>query len=74
VDNVVKPVLDALNGVVYLDDSQVRWVKIVALPTDDAYSIGGSTHLQVFSRLVKGEPPEFLISIFEGLPIPGGGP
>lgn len=74
VDNIVKPVLDALIGIVYFDDSQVRSLSVIALPAEDAYSITGWVPLDVLQRLTKDEPAEFLINIFEGLPIPGGGP
>jgi len=72
VDNIIKPILDALKGIVYLDDSQVRSVRATALPSDDAYSISGQTSREVLLRLTASPPKEFLINIFEGLSIPGG--
>jgi len=73
VDNVIKPILDALKGIVYKDDSQVRSVKITALPSleDGAYGISGWGNTEVFKRLTKHPPEEFLINIFEGLSIYG---
>ena len=72
VDNIIKPILDALKGIVYLDDSQVRSVRAIALPSDDAYSISGWTSQEVLLRLTARPPKEFLINVFEGLSIPGG--
>lgn len=69
VDNVIKPILDALIGVVYEDDRQVRSVKVTALPKGDAFRSSGDPDL--ISRLIKSEPKEFLISVYEGLFIPG---
>jgi len=74
VDNIVKPVLDALAGVVYIDDSQVRSLKVVALPEDDVVGISGWSRANVFKRLIKANPKEFLINVFEGISIPGNGP
>ena len=69
VDNVIKPILDALIGVVYEDDRQVRSVKATALPKGDAFRSSGS--MDVLIRLIKTEPKEFLINIYEGLFTPG---
>jgi crossover junction endodeoxyribonuclease RusA len=71
VDNIIKPVLDALKGIVYLDDLQVRSVRATALPSDDAFGITGSASPEVFHRLMTMPPKEFLINIFEGLTIAG---
>lgn len=72
VDNVLKPVLDALCGVVYQDDRQVRSVRAVAVPTDDAISINGAVPLDVVNRLFAGR--EFLINVYESLHLAGHGP
>jgi Holliday junction resolvase RusA-like endonuclease len=69
VDNVIKPILDAFQGVVYLDDSQVRSVKVMALPSDDAYRLSGSEYR--YKRITKDKPKEFLVKVFEGLRIKG---
>ncbi|SRR5258706_10979092 len=74
VDNVIKPVLDALNGIVYHDDRQVRSVRVVALPTDDAVAIPGWGSTEVWMRFHNAEQREFLINIHEGLALPWGGP
>lgn len=71
VDNIIKPILDALKGIVYLDDSQVRMVRATTLPCDDAYKVPGWTSQEVLIRLTASSPQEFLINIFEGLSIPG---
>lgn len=62
VDNVAKPVLDALKGVVYHDDRQVRSMRVLFLPQDDVVDARGS--LAVHLRLNQGE--EFLINVYEG--------
>ena len=67
IDNIVKPILDALKGIVYLDDSQVRSIHVVALPTNEAHGISGWTNQEVLIRLMKPQPKEFLIEIFEGI-------
>jgi crossover junction endodeoxyribonuclease RusA len=72
VDNVLKPIMDALKGVVYEDDRQVRSVRVVALPSDDAYGIAGSTPVDVLARL--GADDEFLINVYVGRTIGGLGP
>jgi Holliday junction resolvase RusA-like endonuclease len=71
VDNVLKPVLDALNGVVYHDDRQVRSVRAVAIPNDDAVKMTGWTPKEVTDRLGSGE---FLINVFGELSLPRDGP
>ena len=53
VDNVIKPVLDALNGVAYQDDRQVRSVRVVAFPKDDHIGIPGWVNGEVQKRLLK---------------------
>ena len=68
VDNVAKPILDALKGIVYEDDKQVRSVRIVALPLDDAFRIGGPVSHEAFLRLLKCE--DFLVIVKEGLSLP----
>jgi len=72
VDNIIKPVLDGLKGVVYLDDSQVRSVKATALPADDVYSMHEWTNAEVLLRLTEHPPKEFLINIFHGIGLQGG--
>jgi hypothetical protein len=67
VDNIMKPILDALKGVVYLDDSQVRSVKVAALPQDEAFGMTGWTQKDTIERLLAHSPKEFIIDIYEGL-------
>ena len=63
VDNVAKPILDALKDVVYEDDRQVRSVSVVALPLDDAFRMRGS--ISVTHRVTTSN--EFLVNVYEGL-------
>jgi len=62
VDNVSKLLLDAMKGIVYIDDKQVRAVKTVTLRLDDGFYARGSN--RVFTRLREGQ--EFLVNIYEG--------
>jgi len=73
VDNVLKVILDALKGIVYEDDAQVRSVRVVALPLDDAHVLPGQVSLEALARLVE-QPEHFLINIFDDIAIPGHGP
>ncbi len=68
VDNIIKPIMDALKGVVYFDDSQVQSVKVTAIPSiiEGAYFISGWCNIEILNRLDKDPPKEFLINIFEG--------
>ena len=63
VDNVAKPILDALKDVLYRDDRQVRSVRVVALPLDDAFRLSGERG--ALDRLFRGN--EFLVNVYEGL-------
>jgi Holliday junction resolvase RusA-like endonuclease len=68
VDNILKPILDALKGIVYVDDRQVRSVKVVALPTNDAFKLVGTMSPEIMDRLLGAKPdPEFMIDVYEGL-------
>ena len=70
VDNILKPVLDALKGVAYRDDCQVRSVRVVAIPHHRATHIPIRAPIEVVQRL--GGRDEFLIAIFEGRSLPAG--
>ncbi|MFC1913904.1 RusA family crossover junction endodeoxyribonuclease [Chloroflexota bacterium] len=72
VDNIIKPILDALNGIVYFDDSQVRSIRVAAFPVDEPYGISGPTSVEILDRLFKASANEFLIDIYEGLTLHGG--
>ena len=61
VDNVDKILLDALCGIVYGDDKQVRAVKVVALRLDESFRCRGSA--SVSQRLLNGR--EFLVNVYE---------
>ena len=63
VDNVMKPILDALKGCVYEDDQQVWSIRCTALPLGESYGISGPMPLDVVKRI--GNDDEFLIEIFE---------
>ncbi len=69
VDNVIKPILDALQGIAYLDDRQVRSVKVTALPSGEPYRLSGWMDSEILYRLKK-EPPEFLINIYDRFSTP----
>lgn len=61
VDNVLKPALDALEGIVYVDDRQVRSVRSEAVPNDDSLrTVDGTPHL-TFAKLLDGA--HFLIRV-----------
>ena len=62
VDNKPKRILDALKGIVYHDDEQVRSVKSVALKLREGFHARGSA--TVFNRLLLGQ--EFLVNVYEG--------
>ncbi len=70
VDNVTKLVLDALQGIVYVNDSQVRSVKVGCIPRDDAFEIE-KEESDDFFRLLDNKKEEFLIRIFYGMSIGG---
>ena len=74
VDNILKPIIDALKGIVYTDDRQVRVVKATVFPNDDAYRIPDWTSEDVMRRLTNTEHREFLIDVYEGLEIDGPPP
>lgn len=50
-DNMVKPIQDALNGLIYIDDRQITYTDIAKMPIDDPFRIRGvsMTLLQAFS-------------------------
>jgi hypothetical protein len=65
VDNIPKRVLDALNGIAYIDDRQVVHSSVTLIPIDDNLrSINGLPH-RTLTRLIDGD--EFLIRIRERL-------
>jgi Holliday junction resolvase RusA-like endonuclease len=67
VDNVAKPVLDALKDVLYTDDRQVRSIRVIALPLDDAFRITGPISQETYGRLLRCE--EFLIVVRDNQPL-----
>jgi len=45
VDNIIKPIQDALNGVVFVDDGQVAETKSRKRPLNGSYQIKGASGL-----------------------------
>ena len=66
VDNIAKPILDALEGVVYVNDSQVRSVRVGCIPRDDAFEVSKENQKDFF-RLLDANKEEFLINVFYGI-------
>jgi len=62
VDNAPKRILDAMEGIVYNKDEQVRSVKSVGLRLDRSLYARGFN--KVFQRLLSGK--EFLVNVYEG--------
>lgn len=66
VDNIIKPILDAMQGIVYFDDKQVRSVRVTAIPTNDVIHLSG----WVDSEIVEWEDEnKFFIDIYHGLSV-----
>ena len=70
VDNVTKPILDALEGIAYVNDSQVRSIKTGYLPRNDAIKVAAEDE-EDFLRLLSNKKEEFLVRIFYGMSISG---
>jgi len=62
VDNAPKRIIDALKGIVYESDAQIRAVKSVGLRLDQGFRARGSP--DVYKRLLAGK--EFLVNVYEG--------
>ncbi len=67
VDNVAKPILDALKGVAYHDDKQVRSLRVTAFPVDEAFGISGTVSRDFLDRVLDDQHPEILVQIFEDI-------
>ena len=61
-DNTPKHILDALKGIVYDSDAQIRAVKSVGLRLDQGFRARGSP--EVYKRLLSGK--EFLVNHLRG--------
>jgi hypothetical protein len=61
VDNIVKPILDALTDIVYFNDNQVRSIRAVAISPEEITSFHNADP-EAMRRLYKGN--EFLIDIY----------
>jgi hypothetical protein len=70
VDNIIKPILDALVDIVYFDDRQVRSVRAVAIPPDDIMSFHNAD-TKAMDRLYKAK--EFMIDIYHQIGVLGPG-
>lgn len=71
VDNVMKPILDALIGVLYQDDRQVQTISVTAIPSAKKEAVrfeGGDPN--TFMALDAGGGGRFLINVFLDAPIP----
>jgi hypothetical protein len=72
IDNIIKPILDALKDIVYIDDSQVRSIKVAAFPLKESFGATGPTDKDTILRLFYHPKTEFLIDIYEGFMMQGG--
>jgi hypothetical protein len=54
-DNMVKPIRDALNNLVYLDDRQIRYSETIHVPIDDPIKVRGASAvlLAAFSKDIQ---------------------
>jgi len=73
VDNIIKPILDALRGVVYEDDRQVRSVRAVAVAADDAVTLTGRCSWKTGDRSFESDGKEFFVDVYHGRALPGWG-
>lgn len=64
-DNMVKPIRDALNGLVYEDDRQIRYSETLQVPIDDPIKIRGASAI-LLAAYSKGD--EFLYVRIEDAP------
>ena len=70
VDNIIKPILDALIDIVYFDDNQVRSVRAVAISPDELNSFHNADS-RALKRLFNSN--EFLIDIYQQMGLLGSG-
>jgi Holliday junction resolvase RusA-like endonuclease len=64
-DNAAKLIQDALKGIAYYDDSQVKDTRVVALSEDELREVRGQPH-HTFARILDGD--RFLIRILADTP------
>lgn len=64
-DNMVKPIRDALNALVYEDDRQIRYSETLQVPIDDPIKIRGASAI-LLAAYSKGD--EFLYVRIEDAP------
>ena len=64
-DNMVKPIRDALNKFVYVDDRQIRYSETFHIPIDDPIKIRGASAI-LLAAYSKGD--EFLYVRIEDAP------
>ena len=65
IDNIVKPILDALNGVVYVDDSQVDRVLVQRFPSSRPISIENPSPTLIDA--IEQTPPIVFVRIHDDL-------
>ncbi|RYG68533.1 RusA family crossover junction endodeoxyribonuclease [bacterium] len=53
VDNIVKPILDSLKGVVFEDDSQIGECRVMKIDTSRPYTFVGEPETKIFEELSK---------------------
>lgn len=68
VDNITKPILDALEGVVYINDKQIRSVKVGCISTDEAFE-ADKDYAADFFRMLDDKKDEFVIRIYYGMSV-----
>jgi crossover junction endodeoxyribonuclease RusA len=64
-DNMVKPIRDALNKFVYVNDRQIRYSETIHVPIDDPIKIRGASAI-LLAAFSKGD--EFLYVRIEDAP------
>ena len=72
VDNVAGPILDALQGIAYDTDRQVKSVRIACVSLDDRFDLDPAPWTdEEFHRLIAQDPPSFLVTIYDAPYYPG---
>lgn len=67
VDNILKPILDTLKGIVYRDDKQVRGLRVLSLPEGEPFCVNtrDDAAMGMIGRL-EVEDCGFGILVYEG--------
>jgi len=61
IDNVLKPTLDALKGVAYVDDSQTRWVSATLIDRNQPGLLSG--RVELVGRLLDRTKPDVVLVV-----------